>query len=44
MQEERKRRTYQDSTGYVSKLRGEEFSKVVDDEGLPLVYSQKGIQ
>ena len=33
-----------DNAGYVSKLRSEDQKRILDDEGLPLVYSQEGIQ
>ena len=33
-----------ETRNYVSKTRDEIQSKLMDDEGLPLVYSQEGIQ
>lgn len=42
-QPEKREKTYADNMGYISKLRDQTQSKLVDAEGLPLVYSQQGI-
>ena len=43
-QPEKRSTKYAENIGFVAKSRDKDQSNLIDDEGLPLVYSQEGIQ